>query len=85
MILIPFPMQKIKAGEGIIASTQSANRDEEVFPDPDKFDIHRERGSEEALGFGYGEHRCIGEWLSRAELETVFCLSPLLPIVDVSS
>ncbi|BDD63563.1 hypothetical protein MAP00_008438 [Monascus purpureus] len=64
--------QKIKAGEGIIASTQSANRDEEVFPDPDKFDIHRERGSEEALGFGYGEHRCIGEWLSRAELEIVF-------------
>ncbi|PGH11887.1 hypothetical protein AJ80_06952 [Polytolypa hystricis UAMH7299] len=64
--------QLIKAGEGIIASNQSANRDEEVFPDPDKFDIHRKRGSEEALGYGWGEHRCVAEGLSRVELEVVF-------------
>ncbi|KAK1807400.1 hypothetical protein LTR12_018252 [Friedmanniomyces endolithicus] len=64
--------QLIKAGEGFIASNQSSNRDEEVFPDPDKFDLHRKRGSEEALGYGWGEHRCIAEWLARAELEIVF-------------
>ncbi|KAJ3516173.1 hypothetical protein NM208_g14877 [Fusarium decemcellulare] len=42
----------IRAGEGIIASNQSANRDEDVFPNPDKFDIHREFDSHDALGFG---------------------------------
>lgn len=62
----------IKAGEGIIAATQSGNRDEEVFLDPDTFDLHRKRGSEQALGYGYGAHRCIAEWLARAELEIVF-------------
>jgi len=63
----------IKAGEGIIASNQSANRDEDVFPNPDTFDMNRKRWDEEALGFGYGPHRCIAEWLARAELEVVFC------------
>jgi len=67
----------IKAGEGIIASNQSGNRDEDVFPDPDKFDINRKRYAEEALGFGYGPHRCIAEWLARAELEIVFGEYPL--------
>jgi len=62
----------IKAGEGIIAATQSGNRDEDVFPDPDTFDMQRKRGTEEALGYGWGEHRCVAEWLARAELEIAF-------------
>ncbi|DAA75806.1 TPA_exp: Uncharacterized protein A8136_1528 [Trichophyton benhamiae CBS 112371] len=62
----------IKAGEGIIAATQSGNRDADVFPDPDTFNMHRKRGAESAFGFGYGEHRCVAEWLARAELEIVF-------------
>ncbi|EZF33780.1 hypothetical protein H109_00123 [Trichophyton interdigitale MR816] len=62
----------IKAGEGIIAATQSGNRDAEVFPDPDTFNMYRKRGAESAFGFGYGEHRCVAEWLARAELEIVF-------------
>ena len=62
----------IKKGEGIIAATQSGNRDEEVFPNPDVFDMKRARGKEEALGYGWGEHRCVAEWLARAELEIVF-------------
>jgi len=61
----------IKAGEGIIAATQSGNRDEDMFPDPDVFDIRRMR-EEEALGYGWGEHHCVAEWLARAELEIVF-------------
>ncbi|KNG91242.1 cytochrome P450 55A3, partial [Aspergillus nomiae NRRL 13137] len=64
--------QIIRAGEGIIASNQAANRDPEVFPHPDIFDMFRKRGQEEALGFGYGDHRCIAEGLARAELEVVF-------------
>ncbi|KFY96504.1 hypothetical protein V498_02650 [Pseudogymnoascus sp. VKM F-4517 (FW-2822)] len=62
----------IKAGEGIIAATQSGNRDADVFPNPDTFDMYRKRGTESALGYGYGEHRCVAEWLARAELEIVF-------------
>ncbi|KAK2799833.1 hypothetical protein FQN50_008354 [Emmonsiellopsis sp. PD_5] len=64
--------QEIKAGEGIIAATQSGNRDEEVFPDPDTFNMYRKRGPEKALGYGYGEHTCVAEGLARTELEVVF-------------
>ncbi|GAB1317816.1 hypothetical protein MFIFM68171_08026 [Madurella fahalii] len=62
----------IKAGEGIIASNQSANRDEDVFADPDKFDMHRKWPKEDPLGFGFGPHRCIAEHLAKAELASVF-------------
>jgi nitric oxide reductase len=62
----------IKKGEGIIAATMSGNRDEDVFLEPDVFDMTRKRGKEEALGFGWGEHRFVAEWLARAELEIVF-------------
>lgn len=62
----------IRAGEGIIASNQSANRDEAIFPNPDEFDMHRKFGSLDALGFGFGPHRCIAETLAKAELEAVF-------------
>lgn len=60
----------IKEGEGVIASNQSANRDETVFKDADRFDIHRVPDPQ--LGFGYGIHQCIAEWLARAELQCVF-------------
>ncbi|KAB5536338.1 cytochrome P450 55A2 [Coniochaeta sp. 2T2.1] len=65
--------QHIKAGEGIIASNQSANRDEEVFTDPDTFNMHRHwPEGKDPLGFGYGEHRCIAEHLAKTELTVVF-------------
>lgn len=63
----------IKAGEGIIASNQSANRDEDIFTDADKFSMHREWPKEDPLGFGFGDHRCIAEHLAKAELRSVFC------------
>lgn len=67
---VPVAGKVIKAGEGVIASNQSANRDETIFEDADRFDIHRVPGPQ--LGFGYGIHQCIAEWLARAELECVF-------------
>jgi fungal nitric oxide reductase len=45
--------------------------------------MHRKRGSEQALGFGFGEHQCVAEWLARAELEIVFGESLKQPILDV--
>ncbi|KAJ2979340.1 hypothetical protein NQ176_g3315 [Zarea fungicola] len=62
----------IRAGEGIIASNQSANRDEEVFAAPDAFMLHRKWPVQSPLGYGFGDHRCIAEGLAKAELTTVF-------------
>ncbi len=61
----------IKAGEGVIAATQSGNRDEAVFMHPDKFDIHRKFTPPfaKSLAFGHGPHECVAEWLALAELE----------------
>ncbi|KAI8308666.1 Cytochrome P450 55A3 [Colletotrichum sp. SAR11_59] len=64
--------QTIKAGEGIIAANASGNRDKDVFPDPDVFNMHRTPDPNHALGFGFGPHRCIAEPLARAEMEVVF-------------
>ncbi|KLU90901.1 hypothetical protein MAPG_09426 [Magnaporthiopsis poae ATCC 64411] len=67
--------QLIRAGEGIIASNQSANRDADVFgPDADVFDMHRTwpGGGLDPLGFGFGPHRCVAEHLAKAELVAVF-------------
>ena len=50
-------------------SLLSAQRDETVFNDPQKFDIHRNDHPRWSLTFGFGAHRCLGEALARAELE----------------
>ncbi|MGV9324561.1 cytochrome P450 [Streptosporangium sandarakinum] len=61
----------VEPGEAVVVSIQSANRDERVFPDPDRFDLRRPTG-EPHVGFGYGPHFCIGASLARVELRTVF-------------
>jgi fungal nitric oxide reductase len=65
----------IRAGTGVIAACQSGNRDADVFsdPDPDTFDMHRKFDPVDGLGFGYGAHRCVAEYLAKTELEIVFC------------
>jgi cytochrome P450 len=57
--------QTIPAGTDVVTWLASANRDEEQFPDPDTFDIHRTPNRH--LAFGYGIHFCLGAPLARLE------------------
>lgn len=59
----------IRAGEGVICSLPAANRDPGQFHDPARLDIARD--SRRHLAFGYGIHRCLGQFLARVELEVV--------------
>ncbi|MGH3623951.1 MAG: cytochrome P450 [Sciscionella sp.] len=58
---------EIRAGEVVLASLPSANRDETVFSDAEQLDV--ERGTNRHLAFGIGVHRCLGAQLARLELE----------------
>jgi cytochrome P450 len=49
----------------------SANRDESIFPDPDRFDPERPN-LKESVAFGRGAHFCIGAPLARLELRVLF-------------
>jgi cytochrome P450 len=60
----------IHAGDGVILALNVANRDTDVFADPDRLDIHRNaRGH---LAFGFGVHQCLGQPLARIELQVVY-------------
>ncbi|HTY28755.1 MAG TPA: cytochrome P450 [Mycobacterium sp.] len=74
--------QTIKAGDRVMPLFQSACRDEDLFPDPDKFDIDRNPNSH--MAFGFGAHTCVGQHLAKLELKTMFeQLFPRLESIDV--
>lgn len=56
----------IPAGAGILLVMGSANRDAEVFADPDAFDIHRDNARAH-LSFGFGIHYCLGNQLAKLQ------------------
>lgn len=62
----------IKAGERIRFLLDGANRDPEVFPDPDKLDPYRPLDAAQNLSFGIGPHACAGQIISRAGADTIF-------------
>jgi cholest-4-en-3-one 26-monooxygenase len=62
--------QRLKANDKLTVWYPSANRDEDVFPEPDRFDIRRHPNDH--LAFGIGEHYCLGANLARLELNEVF-------------
>jgi cytochrome P450 family 142 subfamily A polypeptide 1 len=62
--------QTMAEGDVVLLLYPSANRDEDVFADPFRFDI--ERHPNEHVAFGFGTHFCLGNSLARLELTTMF-------------
>ena len=63
--------QTIAEGEKVIMYYGSANRDETVFPDPDRLDVTR-ANADKHIAFGYGPHTCVGKQVARIQLEAVY-------------
>jgi cholest-4-en-3-one 26-monooxygenase len=61
---------KIKENQKVCLYYTSANRDEDVFPDPQRFDVGRTPN--EHLAFGGGQHFCLGANLARLEIRVMF-------------
>ena len=57
---------RLPAGARIALLHASANRDERVFPDADRFDLDRNTGR--LISFGLGPHHCLGAALARLEM-----------------
>ena len=62
--------QPIAKGERVVMWYPSVNRDEDHFPDPDRFDITRHPNPH--LAFGIGEHFCLGAGFARLEIKVIF-------------
>jgi cytochrome P450 family 142 subfamily A polypeptide 1 len=68
---LDFHGAKIRRGDKLLLLYPSANRDEAVFAEPDRFDAARDPNEHLAFG-GYGPHFCLGASLARLELRVMF-------------
>jgi cytochrome P450 len=73
----------IAAGESLLLSYPSGNRDEDVFVDPFRFDVGRDPNRH--VSFGYGVHFCLGAALARMEVNSFFsALVPRLKSIELT-
>ncbi|GAA1978183.1 cytochrome P450 [Catenulispora subtropica] len=62
--------REIRAGQKVVVYHASANRDETVFPDPDRFDVGRTPNDH--VSFGFGPHYCLGAHLAKTQMRAMF-------------
>ena len=67
---VEFDGREVKKGEGIMVLLGSANRDPEVFSEPDRLDLARREANH--ISFGRGIHHCLGASLARLEGRLTF-------------
>ena len=60
----------VRAGDKVVLWYVAGNRDETVFEAPNRFDIRREKNRH--LGFGTGQHVCVGQRVAELQLRTLF-------------
>jgi cytochrome P450 len=68
----------IQKGQSVLLSYPSANRDEDVFDEPMRFDVGRSPNKH--LAFGMGPHFCLGATLAQLEIQAIF--NELLPRLE---
>jgi cytochrome P450 len=68
---VEFRGRQMKAGDQVLMWYISANRDTDVFEDPDVIDIER-ANADQHLSFGYGIHRCMGSRLAEMQLRVLW-------------
>lgn len=74
--------KRIRKGDKVLIWYPSINRDEDIFTDPQRFDVGR--SPNEHLAFGIGEHYCLGANLARLQLNTIFReLLTRLPDIEI--
>ncbi|SHF01569.1 cytochrome P450 [Streptoalloteichus hindustanus] len=62
----------VRAGEAVLPAVPSANRDAEVFDEPDRLDLTRRHNPH--LAFGHGLHHCLGASLVRVQMEVALTM-----------
>ena len=65
-----FGGKELRTGDEVLLMYPSANRDERVFEDPDRFDVGRQHNHH--VAFGFGTHFCLGSSLARLEIRVMF-------------
>ena len=60
---------RISAGSLVTTLLAGANRDPDVFADPDAFDVRRD--ARDQVGFGHGIHKCVGQMVAKLESEVM--------------
>jgi alpha-terpineol hydroxylase len=75
---VDFHGVQFAAMDRIMTLTVSANRDEDVFPDPERFDVTRRPNPH--LSFGWGPHICLGQHVAKNEMRFLF--EELLPKLE---
>ena len=66
-----FSGQPITAGEKVVMYYGAANRDPDIFADPDRMNIHRNNAGDH-LAFGTGPHVCLGQRIANMQLEAAY-------------